>query len=386
VNFLRNKSTVFSALFLLLATYQTILITVVPLEAHDLLGNAQRVSEAYFLAGIAALLGRQSIPWLISRIGRPRTFAIGCTLMIVAATLLASRSLTTLVPGMVLNTVSFAIIEVSLNLYLLDNIPRAALTAFEPRRIVLTTPAWLLGPWLGVYLAEHVAPWLPFGVAAITASSLFGFFSYLGLPEKLAATSVRTPSPNPLRYFPRYFRQRRLVLAWLIAVGRGSWWSIYFVYVPIFAVTHGLGQNVAGLLVSIGAGWSICALFWRFVASRVGMRNFLFGSFAISGVLSIAVAAISSWPWAAVVILALAAFVAESIDAAGNNLFLRAVHPHERAQMTAVYVSYRDVAQLAPPGVLSALLLVWPLPVVFVAMGCMMLGISRLTRFVPQRF
>jgi MFS family permease len=189
-----------------------------------------------------------------------------------------------------------------------------------------------------------------------------------------------------LRYFPRYFRQRRLVLAWLIAVGRGSWWSIYFVYVPIFAVTHGLGQNVAGLLVSIGAGWSICALFWRFVASRVGMRNFLFGSFAISGVLSIAVAAISSWPWAAVVILALAAFVAESIDAAGNNLFLRAVHPHERAQMTAVYVSYRDVAQLAPPGVLSALLLVWPLPVVFVAMGCMMLGISRLTRFVPQRF
>ena len=68
------------------------------------------------------------------------------------------------------------------------------------------------------------------------------------------------------------------------------------------------------------------------------MRRLLFGSFAISGVLSIAVAIASGWPWVAAIILALAAFAAESIDAVGNNLFLRAVHSYERAEMTAVYV------------------------------------------------
>jgi hypothetical protein len=116
------------------------------------------------------------------------------------------------------------------------------------------------------------------------------------------------------------------------------------------------------------------------------MRRLLFGSFVITGALSISVATLSGWPWVAAIVLALAAFVAECIDGVGNNLFLRAVHPHERREMTAVYVSYRDVAQVAPPAVFSGLLTVFHLPAVFIATGLMMLGVSRLTRFVPRRF
>ena len=127
-------------------------------------------------------------------------------------------------------------------------------------------------------------------------------------------------------------------------------------------------------------------MFWRHVGSRIAMGRLLFGSFAISGFLSIAVAVASGWAWVAAIILALAAFAAESIDAVGNNLFLRAVHPYERAEMTAVYVSYRDVAQIAPPGIFAFLLMVFQLPAVFVATGTMMLAMSRLTRFVPRRF
>jgi len=127
-------------------------------------------------------------------------------------------------------------------------------------------------------------------------------------------------------------------------------------------------------------------MFWRYVGTRIGMRRLLFGSFVMAGTLSMSLALVSGWPWVAAVILALAAFVAECIDAVGNNLFLRAVHPHERSEMTAVYVSYRDVAQVAPPAFFSALLTVFHLPAVFVATGLMMLGMSRLTRFVPRRF
>jgi MFS family permease len=386
VAFRHYGTAVFSILFLLLVSYQSILLTVVPLEAHEVLGNAQQVSEIYLAVGIVTMLGRQSIPWLVSLLGRKWTFAAGCGAMIVGVGLLIQRNVASLIPGMVLTTLSFAIIEVSLNLYLLDNMSRAELADFEPRRIVRTTPAWLVGPWLGVFLATHLARWVPFAVAAVIALSLISLFLYLGLPERTPASPQAGRSLNPLRYFPRYFRQKRLVLAWLMAIGRGSWWSVYFVYAPIFAVTHGLGDDVAGLLVSVGAGWSACAMFWRRVGSRIAMRRLLFGSFAISGFLSIAVAVASGWAWVAAIILALAAFAAESIDAVGNNLFLRAVHPYERAEMTAVYVSYRDVAQIAPPGIFAFLLMVFQLPAVFVATGTMMLAMSRLTRFVPRRF
>lgn len=382
----KHGTTIFSVLFLLLVSYQTILLTVVPLEAHEILGTAQRVSMIYLAVGIATMLGRQSIPWMIEILGRKQTFAAGCMAMVVAATFLALRNPTGLLPGMFLNALSFAIIEVSLNLYLLDNVSRAELAAFEPRRIVRTTPAWLLGPWLGVLLANHVARWMPFAVAGGVALILLSLFALLRLQERPASASGLSRSPNPLSYLPRYFQQKRLLLAWLMAVGRGSWWSIYFVYAPIFAVTHGLGDTVAGALVSLGAGCSAFALLWRQVGTRLGVRRLLFGSFAVSGVLSIAVAVVSAWPWAAACILGLAAFVAEVIDAVGNSLFLRAVHPYERAGMTAVYISYRDVAQVAPPAVFSVLLVIFPLQAVFVTAGVMMLGMSRLARFVPRSF
>ena len=383
---LDNAARVFSIFFLLLVTYQTILLTVVPLEAHDVLRSAQRVSMLYFAIGIATLLGRQLIPWLMSTVGRQWTFRLGCAAMVAAAALLAQRNLIALLPGMLLNALSFAIIEVSLNLYLLDNLPRAELASFEPLRIVRTTPAWLLGPWLGVFLANHAARWAPFALAAVSAVALLALFTWLGLQERPATSSAAGRSSNPLAYFPRYFGQRRLLLAWLLAVGRGSWWSMYFIYAPIFAVTHGLGDGVAGLLVSLGAGCSAFAVLWRRLGTRIGMRRLLFGGFAAAGAVSIAVAALSSWPWIAAIALGLAAFAAEVIDAAGNSLFLRAVHPYERAEMTAVFISYRDAAQTAPPAIFSALLVVFPLQVVFATSGLMMLAMSRLTRYVPRSF
>jgi hypothetical protein len=83
--------------------------------------------------------------------------------------------------------------------------------------------------------------------------------------------------------------------------------------------------------------------------------------------------------------MVLAALGTETIDGAGNLLFLRAVHPYERAEMTTVFVSYRDVAQLAPPAIFSVLLSLFSLPSVFAAGGAMMLGIATLARHIPRR-
>ncbi len=83
--------------------------------------------------------------------------------------------------------------------------------------------------------------------------------------------------------------------------------------------------------------------------------------------------------------LVLAAFGTEMLDGAGNLLFLRAVHAHERAEMTTVFVSYRDVAQLGPPVAFSILLSMFALPSVFIAGGAMMLAAAALARHIPRR-
>ena len=54
--------------------------------------------------------------------------------------------------------------------------------------------------------------------------------------------------------------------------------------------------------------------------------------------------------------------------------------------MTSVFVTFRDAAQTAPPGVFAALLHFFALPAVFVAGGIAMLGMAALTRHVPKRY
>ena len=73
------------------------------------------------------------------------------------------------------------------------------------------------------------------------------------------------------------------------------------------------------------------------------------------------------------------------IDGAGNLPFLRSVHPHERPEMTAVFMTYRDFGQLAPPAVFSIVLRSFELSAVFFAGGIGMLALAGLSLSIPKR-
>ncbi|HUI16477.1 MAG TPA: MFS transporter [Alphaproteobacteria bacterium] len=381
----RRKATIFASLFFLSAVAQTILLTVVPLEAFRLLGGARAVSLLYFSVGIAGLLGRFGIPWLARLIRRRFVFTLGALLLVVAAMLLASETLSGLLFGLALNTFAFACIEVALNLYVLDHIPRHELGRFEPTRIFASALPWTLGPWLGVYLQQSVAARLPYAIAACAALVLLALFWMLRLKENTVLQAMGRPPPNPARYLRRFFVQPRLRLAWALAAGRASWWGMFFVFAPIFAVTAKLGAETGGVIVSLGAAWMWSVPLWGWLGRRYGLRRLLLAGYFATGALTLAAAVSTTLPPLGAVMLVLAALAAEILDGAGNVLFLRAVHPYERAEMTTVFVSYRDLAQLAPPALFSALLSLFALPSVFVASGLMMLALGTLARHIPRR-
>ena len=381
----RRKAMVFASLFFLSAIAQTILLTVIPLEALRTLGGARAVSLLYFGVSIAGLFGRLGIPWLARLVRRRSVFTLGAILLAVAAALLATGTFSGLLLGLTLNIFALACVEVTLNLYVLDHIPRHELGRFEPTRIFAAAAPWTLAPWLGVYLEQSVASVLPFAIAGTAALLLLALFWALRLGENTVLQAMRRPPPNPVRYLRRYFAQPRLRLAWLLAAGRASWWNMFFVYAPIYAVTAKLGVEAGGAIVSLGSAWMWSVPLWGWLGRRYGLRRLLLVGYAAAGVLTLAAALSTALPPLGAVMLVLAALGAETLDGAGNLLFLRAVHPYERAEMTTVFVSYRDLAQLAPPAAFSVLLSLFRLPSVFVAGGLMMLALATQARHIPRR-
>ena len=381
----RRQALAFLSLFFVPGLAQAILLTVVPLEALRLLDSPRTVTLLYVGTGLVAVVGRFSIPFLVRLIRRRFVFSLGTLSLFTSSVLLALDHVPTLAAGLILSTFAFACIEITSQLYLLDHVSQHALKHFEPMRIFASAGPWTLGPWFGVYLQQNVGFAAPFMIAAGAAATLLTLFWWLRLGEKAMLTAMRRPPPSPVRYLRRFFAQPRLRLAWALAAARSSWWQMFYVYTPIFVVTSGLSGETGGILVSIGTGWMWLVPLWGWSGRRFGLRPLLLAGYAMAGVLSIATALAVGVPWLGAALLVLAAFGTEMLDGAGNLLFLRAVHPYERSEMTTVFVSYRDVAQLGPPAVCSVLLTLFSLPSVFVAGGVLMLAASALSRSIPRR-
>ena len=71
--------------------------------------------------------------------------------------------------------------------------------------------------------------------------------------------------------------------------------------------------------------------------------------FCASGGLTLLVFMVAGQPSLAIIVLLGAVLGATVLDGAGNVPFLRAVRTHERSEMTGVFFTHRDTAQLAAP-------------------------------------
>jgi MFS family permease len=229
-----SHSVVFALLFFIESIARTILLTVVPLQAYRILGDAQQVSLLYFVAGLIGIAGSLTIPWLVRRLRRRRVFTLGSLAMVLAAILFIREDAFGLFVGLALMAFATSCLGIAMNLYVMDHIQRRDLNRFEPMRMFLSASAWAVGPWLGVWLAANVQAYAPFVLTMASSAATLGFFWYLRLSDNPAVASAPLRSPNPLRYLPRFFGQPRLRLAWALAVGRSGWWQLFYVYGPIY--------------------------------------------------------------------------------------------------------------------------------------------------------
>ena len=383
-----DRANAFVLLFLLDAAYRALLITIVPQRAYAILGSAAGVTLLYFGVSVAGLAVSLYLPAILDRVARGTVLAGATLLSVAACAMFASGSLPGLVFGLVFQTAVGAILEVLINVAMLDHVARRDLNRFEPRRLLYAGSAFVLGPFVGVALDSNVAHNLTFAIAAALAIMLLLSFHRFGLADTdTQALRPRTQSgerPNPLSLVPKFAAQPRLVLAWVLAIGRTGWWYMYFIYTPILVAGYGYSADVGGAIVSAGMIPMFLIRTWARLGARHGIRELLTWAYAITGIVTISVGLTGNLPKLSLALMCLAACCATAIDGAGNVPFLRAVRPLQRAQMTSVFMTFRHVASLTMPAMFTLVLSVAPLAGVFIASGVIALSMSALSRHLPR--
>ncbi len=349
------------------AVVRGILISVFPLEVYRVLGDAALMSALYFGVGVLSLIVGLLVPALTARIPRRWVYTIGAALFILSAFGAATGQEELLVGALVINTVATVICFVCLNAYVLDYIAKADLGECETSRMFYSALGWTLGPLSGVTLLTIWQP-APFIISGLAALTMLAVFWFLRLGNGKLIVRARHSTPSPVTYLPRFFRQPRLVAGWLFAVIRSCGWWVYIVYLPIFAVEQGLGEQVGGLVLSFSNGCLFLApVILRWVRRR-SLRRAVRGAFAAAALCFGAAGALAGGlPALAVGCLVLGSIWLIVLDICAGLPFLMAVKPSERTEMSAVYASYRDVSGFVTPGVAWVVLLVAPVAAVFAA-------------------
>ncbi len=375
----------FAILFALESFARALLTTVIPLEALRIFGDAQGVSLAFFAASLVALGGSLAVPALVRLSARRWIYTLGALSLAGAPAILALGGGTGQVAGMMLRVLGVVTMTICMNLYIMDHISRRDFSRSEPMRVFYSAGAWAAGPFLGVALAQELGLWAVYGASSACALGLLAYFWFLRLGDNPIIAAGTGRAPGIVANIRRFFAQPRLVLAWLISVSRNAWWAMFFIYVPIYAIQSGLGAYAGGMIVSLGSGLLFSMPLWGWCVRRYGLRRLSLAGFATAGLITCAVALFADWPWVAAVLLVLAALAMVSLDAVGNVPFMLAVRARERPAMTSVYSTYRDVADLVPPGVFSLVLNVFALPAVFATGGIAMLAMALVSRqFHPR--
>lgn len=363
----------FAVLAAIEATARGVMISVYPLAMYQALGDAERVSEAYFLIGIASLLASLAVPGLARLISRRWTFTLGALLMASGA-LTASQGGPLMTPlGLAMTNIAVVSLFICLNAYVLDYIDRTELGASETLRLFYSALAWTAGPFVGVWLST-IRPEAPFFVAAAAALTLLGVFWWMRIGDGKHVVAARRRGPSPLRYLPRFFAQPRLVAGWLFAVIRSVGWWAYIVYMPIFVVEGGYAKELGAGLVSLANACLFLTPFMLRWMRRRSVRLAVRAGFLGAGAGFVAAALIGavSTP-AALAALAVGAFFLVLLDVSAGLPFLMAVRPFERTEMAVVYSSFRDVSGIVTPGAVRLVLTVAPLPGVFAATAAALL-------------
>ncbi|HIF10382.1 MAG TPA: MFS transporter, partial [Sneathiellales bacterium] len=195
-----------------------------------------------------------------------------------------------LIIGYSLRIFGFLCLDVTIGVSIMERIPRRAFARFEPVRMFAMALGLVVGPWLGMKLSLVAGIWLPFIIVAVMIAVVGVVVLRIRLVEPLRESPIASRAPSPLRFVPRFWRQPRLRLAWVLALGRSAWWTMFFIYAPIYCIESGLGKEMAGIILSVSSIPMLFIPLWSRFSRRFGLRRFLAVAYLATGIVTMSVA------------------------------------------------------------------------------------------------
>ena len=365
---------------------RALLVSITPLIALKALGNKESVAHAYLVASLFTLCITLNFNRLESWLARRWVLTLAGAMLGLFVSFTYSGHPVLFTLGIGFRSAAASMFIACLTLYIMDYVARKQLALIESRRMAYSGIVWLIGPFLGSWLWGLELYFIPFALSLSCVATLLTFFWYLRLDDNPAIPeNNQQPVKSAFKAVPRYFSQKYLRIAYFITLIRAVFWSSLFIYGPIYVIESGLPTWAAGVLLSGVSGVLLFSQFIRRLAERFTTRLIITMGFFMGGIAQIGLGILGEPIPIGVALWCFGAIGMTCIDVLCNLVFMRLVKPYERTDMTMVFSTWREAADLIAPLTITLLTLLFPFWVYYVVLGLVLLGMSVIAMQLPKR-
>jgi MFS family permease len=350
--------------------------TIFPLVVKNVIKSEALVGIFFSIISVIAFGGSLLSTVILRKISRVKIMKwgyISCTIFILLFTLIITkthlyfleipRALFTLIVGIVLS------------LYIRDTAKAHQLGLAEGRYYLYANIGWLIGPIIGGYLGQLISRDAVFVFSALLYLTSFLIFQHQHFKKHpLIKHKKEKQTANELFSNIKYFfKIKELWKVYAIAFGLNYWWAVSSIYIPLYIISNGFGDNVVGWVVA--GGILPLVLFEKLIgklADKHGLRIYLAIGFLILALVTVFFNLISFVP-IVLILMAVVNLGAALIEPLQETYLFKIIKKKDEERFYGVYNTADPLANILGPLIAAGFILMWGLPGVWYGSAAILL-------------
>ncbi len=331
------------------------------------------ISIVGFISAFLTLISFVSfffITTLIEKSSKTKLFSISLFLFFISYLLFAINSnFYVVVVLAVLVTVLHTLRITSFGILVKEDSGKTQLSRNEGLMYTFMNLAWLVGPLIAGFISDKYGISLIFVLSAIFILVSLLFFRM----SRIRDPGIREREhPNVLKNFRDFFKDKDRGLAYVLGGGVNFWWSLIYVFIPVFIVENGLHIKWVGyFLFAIAMPLIIFSYHFSKLAGKVGFKKIFRVGFLIPCLMAFLCFFVGNI-YLILLVLVFASIGLSMLESTTESYFLDILKGKEELRFYGPYNTTIDVNHFVSRLFPSLLLLFLPFEFIFLFYGLAM--------------
>ena len=189
---------------------------------------------------------------------------------------------------------------------------------------------------------------------------------------------------NPLKQFFNYFKNKKRIHAYFLGGGINLWWSLIYIYIPIYIYTLGLGEKIIGyFLGAVVIPLILSEYYFGKLAGKKGFKKIFFTGYIILSLSAFIVFFIPNI-YFILGILVVAGLGIAMLESTTEAYFFDVISEKERDRFYGLYSTTIELNSFLGSALPAVILLFFPFKTIFLFFGGTMLILSLMSLKIKE--